>query len=314
MFKLFVIAGHGNGDVGAIGYDKNGKKFYEYERVRMLAKRIKELGGSNVILGDLTEDYYKSEGILNLKYKPNEIQIIELHMDGSEIKTARGSHVIIIDGAKPDVYDTKLANSMNKLLPGRADIIQYRSDLQNVNLANYKGYGYRLLECGFISNVNDLDIFNKNIDTISKIILESFGFKSESPNPSKPSKPSKPTTTTFKVGDKVGVKKDAKDYNGNPAGGVTRNKVMYTIDELIDDRAVLDLKGICTAFHTKDLIKKSSSTSSKPKMTERQFALEVWNEGKHSTGEKRKQECEKYGVDYDEVQRLIGILDSGGKI
>ena len=61
--------------------------------------------------------------------------------------------------------------------------------------------------------------------------------------------------TTFKVGDKVGVKAGAKDYNGNAAGGVTRGKVCYRIDELIGNRAVLDLKGICTPFNTKDLFK-----------------------------------------------------------
>lgn len=60
---------------------------------------------------------------------------------------------------------------------------------------------------------------------------------------------------TFKVGDKVGVKAGAKDYNGNAAGGVTRGKVCYRIDELIGNRAVLDLKGICTPFNTKDLFK-----------------------------------------------------------
>lgn len=49
-------------------------------------------------------------------------------------------------------------------------------------------------------------------------------------------------------------------------------------------------------------------------MTARQFALEVWNEGKHGTGATRQAEAKKYGVDYNEVQRLINILASGGSI
>ena len=49
-------------------------------------------------------------------------------------------------------------------------------------------------------------------------------------------------------------------------------------------------------------------------MTAKQFAKEVWYEGKHGTGKKRKQECEKYGVSYDEVQKYLSILSKGGKI
>lgn len=70
----------------------------------------------------------------------------------------------------------------------------------------------------------------------------------------KPSNTSK-SKTTFKVGDWVGVKTGAKDYDGNAAGGVVRGKVYYTVDELKGNRAVLDIPGICTAFNTKDLFK-----------------------------------------------------------
>lgn len=49
-------------------------------------------------------------------------------------------------------------------------------------------------------------------------------------------------------------------------------------------------------------------------MTARQFALEVWNEGKHGTGVTRQAEAQRLGVDYNEAQRLINILASGGKI
>lgn len=60
--------------------------------------------------------------------------------------------------------------------------------------------------------------------------------------------------------------------------------------------------------------KKNSSSTSSSKMTARQFALEVWNEGKHGTGAAREAAAKKLGVDYDEAQRLINILASGGSI
>lgn len=54
MAKLFLIAGHGAGDPGACG---NG--YTEAERVRVLAERIKVLGGGNVMLADTSRNWYK---------------------------------------------------------------------------------------------------------------------------------------------------------------------------------------------------------------------------------------------------------------
>lgn len=58
---------------------------------------------------------------------------------------------------------------------------------------------------------------------------------------------------TVTKGCKVKVKKGAKDYNGNSVASFIYNNV-YKVDELNGKRAVLDLKGICTAFHIDNLI------------------------------------------------------------
>ena len=52
MARVFIIAGHGAGDCGAVG---NG--YTEAERVRALANRIKELGGDSVMLGDTSRNW-----------------------------------------------------------------------------------------------------------------------------------------------------------------------------------------------------------------------------------------------------------------
>jgi N-acetylmuramoyl-L-alanine amidase CwlA len=63
----------------------------------------------------------------------------------------------------------------------------------------------------------------------------------------------KATTKAVTKGCKVKVKKGAKDYNGNSVASFVYEKV-YKVDELNGKRAVLDMKGICTAFHTDNLI------------------------------------------------------------
>ena len=167
MTHVFLICGHGAGDSGAVG---NG--YQEQERVRTLGARIKALGGDYVTLADTSKNWYKTAGINTLKI-PKDWQILELHMD-SGAASARGGHVIIKKGYTADKYDNALAKMIKEILPGRSNMIVGRSDLANVNRAASKGYGYRLVEFGFISNKNDVKIFNSRMDDIAEGVLEAF--------------------------------------------------------------------------------------------------------------------------------------------
>lgn len=195
MPKLFVICGHGAGDPGASGHGYN-----EADRVRALGRKIKDYGGNSVMLGDMNRNYYKDKGISNLQI-PKDYQILELHMDCSTSKNAKGAHIIIKSGFNPDRYDIALSNYLGDVFPGRSNKIVSRSDLGNANRAARKGYSYRLAECGFISNVNDISTFNGRMDEIAKGILECFGIGSVS-KPSAPSAPKPPeNNNTTKVSD-----------------------------------------------------------------------------------------------------------------
>ena len=167
MAHVFLICGHGAGDSGAVG---NG--YQEQERVRTLGARIKALGGDYVTLADTSKNWYKTAGINTLTI-PKDWQILELHMD-SGASSARGGHVIIKQGYTADKYDKALAAMLKEILPGRSNMIVGRSNLANVNRAAAKGYGYRLVEFGFISNKNDVKIFNTRMDDIAEGVLEAF--------------------------------------------------------------------------------------------------------------------------------------------
>ena len=215
--KLFVICGHGAGDPGACA---NG--YEEAERVRVLGKKIKELGGSNVTLGDVNRDYYADNGISRLNLS-KDYQIIELHMDFASA-SARGAHIIIWRKFKPDDYDKALASFLCGMFPGRSTKISKRGDLANPARAAAKGYGYRLAECGFISNEEDLETFNNNIEKIAKGILEAFGISaSGASSSSKPSagKPSSGSSSSSKKS----ISQVAKEViNGEWGNGDARKK------------------------------------------------------------------------------------------
>ena len=164
---LYVIAGHGAGDTGACG---NG--FQEAERVRALASRMGELGGEDVIVLDTSRNWFADRGILGLDLPPSS-QIVELHMDSGP-RGARGGHVIVKPGKQPDGYDLALAALLSGMFPGRAESIRGQS-LGNATRAAQKGYGYRLLECGFITDELDVGTFNSHIDKLALGIMGAFG-------------------------------------------------------------------------------------------------------------------------------------------
>ena len=215
--KLFVICGHGAGDPGACA---NG--YEEAERVRVLGKKIKELGGSNVTLGDVNRDYYADNGISRLNLS-KDYQIVELHMD-SATASARGAHIIIWHEFQPDDYDNALASFLCGMFPGRSTKIAKRSDLANPARAAAKGYGYRLAECGFISNKEDLEIFNNNIEKIAKGILEAFGISASGASSSNKPSAGKPSSGNSSSS-KKSISQVAKEViNGEWGNGDARKK------------------------------------------------------------------------------------------
>lgn len=240
MAHIFIIAGHGDGDPGASG---NGYK--EYERVRALAKKIKAHGGDNVTVGDTSRDWYKDNLISSLNIS-KDWQIVELHMDGASASSARGGHVIINSTYDPDKYDKALAEFISDILPGRSSTIVKRSDLANPKRAAAKGYPYRLLECGFITNAQDVKIFNGQMDDIAKGILSAFGIKA-SGSAAGTSKPveSKPAASTGKKSTDTIAKEviAGKWGNGNDrkkkleAAGYNYNTIQNRVNEMLGVKA-----------------------------------------------------------------------------
>lgn len=258
---LFVISGHGAGDSGAVG---NG--YQEAERVRALATEIKKYGGDNVILADFNINSYKSN-IIGKGLVPKGSLILELHLDSHKNANAKGGHIIINANYKPDKYDERLATMISTMFPGRAKTIVGRTDLANVRRAAECGYNYRLMECCFISNADDIAKFNSSLDKLAKEVLKCFEMSVKETETPKPQ-----PTAPIKEGDMVKVNEGAKDYNGSKVASFVY-KGTYKVDELKGDRAVLDEKGICTAFNVKDLtvVKATTVKTEAPKPTVNYF-------------------------------------------
>ena len=182
---LYLIAGHGAGDPGAVG---NG--YTEAERVRALCAEIKRLGGNKVVYLEPNRNWYKDEGINSLSIAKEDC-LLECHMD-SGVTTAKGGHVIIYKGFKSDIYDNALADMLRDILPGRSEMIVPRSDLANPHRAADRGINYRLVEFGFITNANDVATFNNRLTEIANRVLNCFNIKAKKEDP-------QPTQTRYRV-------------------------------------------------------------------------------------------------------------------
>lgn len=158
-----------------------------------------------------------------------------------------------------------------------------------------------LLDNGNIGWVND------------KCITGKVGATPTTPQPAP--KPVQTTPTTkYSVGQTVTINgvytSNSSTTKLNPAvktGKITKVTAGARNPYLLNDGNIGWVNDSCIVTGT-------TTTTTKPKMTARQFAMEVWYNGKHGTGSTRKANAAKCGVDYNEVQRLLGILASGGKI
>lgn len=170
--RLYVIAGHGAGDPGAVGCGHT-----EAGLVRELAARLGSMGGGAVTVLNTARNWYADNGISRLSL-PADAQLLELHMDAGPA-AAHGAHVIINGRYSADEYDTALASFLAGFMPGRSSTLVGRTDLANSNRAAAKGISYRLAECGFVTNAADVDRFMGRMGELAAGILAAFGIEAK---------------------------------------------------------------------------------------------------------------------------------------
>lgn len=169
MAKILIVAGHGQGDPGAMDGGYN-----ERDTMRKLADKIKALIPDLVDVYDKSLDMYQQtvagRGMWTTNYKI----IIELHMDAAN-PSASGGHVIIKNGYAPNDLDKRLASAIKDRVGwSRQNGFDYRDNLYNLNTASTRGIDYRLLELGFITNANDRKRIIEEIDATALRLSEAI--------------------------------------------------------------------------------------------------------------------------------------------
>ncbi len=173
MKKIFLDAGHGAGDPGAVGNGYTEEKL-TIQFVDKLEQILKKSSQVEVIKYDNSKNSYKDNAYSTL---PKYDCFCEFHLNASANTGALGTEVLITSRYEADTTDKEINKALANYFPNRG--IKKRDDLQNMNVCASKGYNYRLIELCFISNKNEVDHFVKYMDNIAldvaNAILRSFG-------------------------------------------------------------------------------------------------------------------------------------------
>lgn len=175
--RILLIAGHGDGDCGAVG---NG--YYEADLTREVANLLKdELGKyTDVTVADTKKDWYKhicKQGNY-FNFKPYDY-VLEIHFNSFADKSANGTEIYVTKSEKSCGVEENILKGISNIGFRNRGVIA-----KNFSLIYYvkkQGVSSALLEVCFISNANDMKLYQTKKSEIVKAIAEGvadgFGLK-----------------------------------------------------------------------------------------------------------------------------------------
>lgn len=269
-FEMLIIAGHGAGDVGAVG---NGYK--EYLKTRELARLLKEAFKpyGDAYIYNMDRNAYRDVKNGNFKIAKYDY-ILELHFNAFN-KSAHGTEIFVRPDEKGITVEQEIMKRMKKYFTLRDNDNIFdgvkRERFLVIGEVKRRGMSGALLETCFIDNKKNMDTYESKKKDIAKDIAKGiavgFGLtEKETGKTETPTKPSKPVTpsTKFKAGDKVILSKNATTYQGAHKGvkipSMYKGK-KYTVQKVSSSGKELLLKELVSWVYAKECTKSSSGTS-----------------------------------------------------
>lgn len=175
--KILIIPGHGDGDCGAVG---NG--YREADLTREVAQLLKgSLSGyADVDIADTSRNWYKH--IIKQKnpfYFGVYDYVLEIHFNSSAIKSANGTEIYVTKLEKSHGVESNIVNGINRL-----GFVNRGVKAKNFDLIYHikkQGVSSALLEVCFISNANDVKLYqtkkNEIVKAIADGIITGFGLE-----------------------------------------------------------------------------------------------------------------------------------------
>ena len=186
-FRLMLIAGHGQGDSGAVG---NG--YWESDLTRDLVKRIETVAmskGISTIVYDMDKNAVKQIRAGNIPLFSGNNYCLEVHFNASSKSTSRGSMFYIHKNENGWSVENNILQRLYNLGSKKAwdGVVkanrQWEKGLLVQNNSIRQGVPHGLLETCFISNKDDVNWYLENSNKIAEQVIEalidSFGLVEE---------------------------------------------------------------------------------------------------------------------------------------
>ncbi|WJP97053.1 CHAP and LysM peptidoglycan-binding domain-containing protein [Macrococcus bovicus] len=110
-----------------------------------------------------------------LDYGSKYDHVLESHMDAFSNPSAEDAHICVAAGYDADAADLAIVAVLKKWFGVRYENgISWRDNLQNMTTALTQGCSYRLVEFGFITNNEELNIFTHKMDEIALDIAKAM--------------------------------------------------------------------------------------------------------------------------------------------
>lgn len=163
MSRLYLVAGHGAGDPGAVGNGYN-----EADVTRKIANRLYDLCKNRVTtsLYPTSKNLYQSQ---DYSIFPADSEVVEIHLNAGG---GNGTEVWIKQGYTADTVDNAIKDALGTFFTQRG--IKYSSSLANMNNFASRGISYRLIEVCFIDNASNMSYLMNNFEAIMKKLADNI--------------------------------------------------------------------------------------------------------------------------------------------
>ncbi|MBP3930659.1 MAG: N-acetylmuramoyl-L-alanine amidase [Peptostreptococcaceae bacterium] len=199
--KILLIAGHGAGDPGAVGYGT------EATETRRVLNEVKALFGGY----DVTVDVYPTNrnayadignGSLQVNFA-NYDYVFEIHFNSAANPEATGVEIWVTYAEQGITVEQAIVNKVAAL--GYSNRGVKREDFRVIRTAKNKGTSAALIETCFISNQGDMNRYNGNFTKVCNAmvegIAEGFGLSKKDgyvkPTPQPPQSTEKPKVNYY---------------------------------------------------------------------------------------------------------------------
>ena len=175
--KILLIAGHGDGDPGAIG---NGYKEADLTRevAGLLKERLSGTADVEVEVADTKRNWYKYLCKLgNYFYFKVYDYVLEIHFNSFGLSSANGTEIYVTTSEKSHGVETNIVNNIARLGFRNRGVV--RKNYGVINYIKKQGVSSALIEMCFISNAKDMELYQTKkgeiIKAIADGIIDGFG-------------------------------------------------------------------------------------------------------------------------------------------